>query len=92
MSKEARIYREEHKLPGLFEILQRVNSAYKGSFEFVSSADFEHHREALRLTWDHWEHSKNQFEFLLRDLVLEGMWQCEKLHERYTKPLAKVEV
>ena len=36
MSKEARIYRDENKLPGLFEVLQRVNSAYKGSFEILS--------------------------------------------------------
>lgn len=82
MAQEARIYREENELPGLFEILQKVNSAYKGSYEFNSSEELESYKEALNLTRKHWEAANNRFEGLLRDLVSEACWQCEVLQDR----------
>ena len=82
MSQEARIYREENGLPGLFEILQKVNSAYKGSYDFSSDEELTSYKETLNLTRKHWEDASNRFEGLLRDLVSEAFWQCEVLQDR----------
>ena len=91
MSQEARIYREENGLPGLFEILQKVNSAYRGSYDFSSDEELTSYKEALNLTRKHWEDASNRFEGLLRDLVSEACWQCEVL-QKLARRLREAEV
>lgn len=82
MPNKALVFREENRLPGLFDIIKCVNSAYKGSYEFLSKEEFGNYHTALRLAIECWEPG-NHLEKILYLLLVEACNECEALSLRF---------
>ena len=75
MSQKGRIFREEASLPSLLEIAERTHRAQTGSYSAASEVEIRQYVEALQITLDDWEPSRNKFEDTIRVLcclALEG--------------------
>lgn len=81
MGQRARIFREDNKLPSLFEIIQRVNSAAKGSYELTYD-QIDLYACALETSIDDWEPAKTQIERQLFDMLVEAFDVCVKMSKR----------
>lgn len=79
MGQRARVFREENNLPGIFEIIQRINSAAKGSYE-PTHEQIELYACALELSIDDWEPAQTHIERQLFDMLVEAFDVCAKMH------------
>jgi len=78
MGQRARIFREENKLPGIFAIIQIVNSAAKGSYE-PTYEQIELWACALELSIDDWEPAQTNIERQLFAMLVEAFDVCVKM-------------